>query len=100
MMTQEKPTQSEVFDSDNTPFEFPCRVPIKVMGRDQSGFADKVLRIVEQHAEGVSKDDLRARSSSGGKFVSVTIEVTAQSRDQLEIIYQQLHASEDVLWTL
>ena len=99
-MTQEKPTQADVFDSDNTPFKFPCRVPIKVMGRDQSGFADRVLGIVQQHAEGVGSDDVSSRSSSGGKFVSVTIEVTAQSREQLETIYQQLHASEDVLWTL
>lgn len=99
MMNKTTP-MPDVFDSDNTPFDFPCQVPIKAMGRDEPAFPERILAIVQEHIASANAADLSARSSSNGKFVSVTIKVTAESREQLEAIYQQLHAAEDVLWTL
>ena len=80
--------------------QFPCSFPIKVMGRDESGFRDAVVRIVKKHATDVGDDDVRLSPSSKGNFVSVTITVQAESQDQLDNIYRDLTAHDDVLFSL
>jgi len=40
------------------------------------------------------------RSSSGGKYVAVTVVIEATSREQLDAIYQDLTADERVVWAL
>lgn len=80
--------------------EFPCRFPIKVMGRDDADFRTKAVQIVSAHVGDISDSDVRIAPSSKGNFVSLTIEIDAQSRQQLDAIYQDLTDSEDVLFSL
>lgn len=81
-------------------FDFPCRFPIKAVGRESEGFPAHVLELISVIVGPVSNDDVAIRPSSGGRFISVTITITAESRDQLDRIYQQLSASELVLFAL
>ena len=80
-------------------FQFPCDMPIKAMGRADGDFADRVRQIVGLHVD-VPEDQVRLRSSGAGRFQSVTINVRVESREQMEAIYADLHACDDVLWTL
>lgn len=80
--------------------QFPCSFPIKIMGRDKPGFRDTVVDIVKNHASDIGEDDVRLAPSSKGNFVSVTITVQADSREQLDNIYRDLTAHEDVLFSL
>jgi hypothetical protein len=80
--------------------QFPCSFPIKVMGRDESGFRDSVVGIVKTYATDVGDDDVRLSPSSKGNFVSVTITVQAESQEQLDNIYRDLAAHNDVLFSL
>lgn len=80
--------------------EFPCTFPVKVMGRADSEFRRSVLAIVQRHAPEVSEEDLRYQDSSRGRFISITVEIEAQSREQLDALYRELNGHDAVLMTL
>jgi putative lipoic acid-binding regulatory protein len=80
--------------------EFPCEFPIKMMGRDQQAFRTAALAVIERHAGPVARDAIRESASRGGRFVSLTVTITATSRGQLDAIYRDLSADEQVLFAL
>ncbi|KPJ93840.1 MAG: transcriptional regulator, partial [Gammaproteobacteria bacterium SG8_15] len=47
-----------------------------------------------------SADAFSSRASSNGKYVSITVIVNAQSREQLDAIYQALTDHEHVIMAL
>ena len=79
---------------------FPCEFPIKAMGRLDGDLPEAVRHIVARHAPEVSPDSLYTAHSRGGRFVSVTVTITARSRAQLDAIYADLQAHDGVLATL
>jgi len=80
--------------------EFPCRFPIKVMGRDQSEFEAHVLQIISTHVDDITAGDVSIRPSRKGKFLCVTVTVDARSQAHLDRIYRSLTASEKILYVL
>ena len=84
------PEQSE------TLLEFPCKFPIKAMGRDVEGFRELVESIVFEHAEAYPGAPVTTNTSETGKFVSVTVTIEAVSKDQLDRIYLALTGNEQV----
>ena len=81
-------------------FEFPCDFPIKVMGRDSEPFRTLTLAIVERHAGSLAPGNISERASSKGRFLSLTYTIRAESRAQLDQIYQDLTDSGVVLVAL
>ena len=71
---------------------FPCAFPIKVMGRTQDGFAQAIVAVVTRHAVDFDPATLEMRSSSAGKYLSVTATINATSRAQLDDLYRDLTA--------
>ena len=86
--------------ADESPFEFPCEFPIKMMGPDTPRFHAVVRALVESHTGPLDDARIRYASSRNGRFISITVTVTAQSRLQLDEIYRDLSASEDILMVL
>ena len=86
--------------SDDSILKFPCVFPIKMMGRDSVEFRKTARMLVEQHAGPVDDAAIRSARSRKGNFVSITITVVAQSQEQLDNIYRELTAHEDVLMAL
>ena len=88
--------------SNPTPAEitYPCEVPIKAMGLAHEHFCSVIVEIVRRHAPDADAGTVATRPSSNGKYVSVTVTITANSRAQLEAIYLDLNACEQVLMTL
>lgn len=80
--------------------EFPCSFPIKMMGRDTPEFRATARALVEKHAGEVNDDAVQAALSRNGRFVSVTVTITATSQQQLDNIYQDVTDHEDVLMAL
>lgn len=80
--------------------EFPCQFPIKIMGRDHAAFHEAAIAIVSQHAGDVSDDAIRPAASRKGNFVSLTITIEAVSQQQLDSIYQDLSAHDEILVAL
>ena len=71
-----------------------------MMGRDTPEFRDTVRELVEKHTGPLADDAIQSSLSRNGRFVSVTITVTAQSREQLDNIYREVTAHENVLMAL
>lgn len=80
--------------------EFPCVFPVKVIGKDSDGFRESVVEIVRRHVPDLSDDAVTTRSSSGGKYLAVTVTFLAQSREQLDAIYRELSRHEQVVYVL
>jgi uncharacterized protein len=86
--------------SDDSIFEFPCRFPLKVMGRNDPAFEQYVTEIVRIHAGSPALGAVTTRPSRNGRYLAVTIVFTASSRAQLDDIYRAMSASEQVLFLL
>jgi putative lipoic acid-binding regulatory protein len=86
--------------SKETLMEFPCSFPIKMMGRDTPAFRQLVRELVEKHTGPVDDKSVQHSLSRNGRFVSVTITVSAESQEQLDNIYRDVSAHDDVLMAL
>ena len=80
--------------------KFPCRFPIKAMGRAEPGFDSLVVEIVRRHAPDLGEGAVTSRPSKAGNWVSVTVTIEASSREQLDAIYQALSDHDKVVMTL
>ncbi|MBO9471189.1 DUF493 domain-containing protein [Endozoicomonas sp. G2_2] len=87
-------------DERETLLEFPCRFPIKAFGKDEGDFEERVYQLVKAHAPELERSDLSVRNSSGGKYLAITANITAQSQAQLDAIYGDLTDSGAVLMSL
>ena len=79
---------------------FPTVFPIKVMGANQDDFEQLVVEIIQKHATLVADKTTVTKLSRGGRFLSLTVYVQAESQEQLDKIYRELSAHERVLMML
>ncbi|WPB56775.1 YbeD family protein [Xylophilus sp. GOD-11R] len=70
--------------------EYPSMFPIKVMGEKTDGFVHAVTATAKQFDPFFDASTIELRDSSGGKYLGITINVTATSREQLDSLYQAL----------
>ena len=80
--------------------QFPMPFPIKVMGLNENGFVHAITQIAERFDPAFNAATVELRESSGGKYLGVTITVTATSREQLDNIYRALTSHPQVKWAL
>jgi len=80
--------------------EFPCRFPIKAMGRHSEEFEQIVCDIIFLHAELSEGEEVKVTPSKAGNYLSITAIIDAQSQQQLDTIYQALTDCEQVLMAL
>ncbi|MCH8248296.1 MAG: DUF493 domain-containing protein [Proteobacteria bacterium] len=85
---------------EKSAIEFPCDFPIKMMGRDTPEFRAAARELIESHVGPVADDAIKSNLSSKGSFVSITVTVTATSQQQLDDIYRDVSAHDDVLMAL
>ncbi len=70
--------------------EYPSAFPIKVMGQNVDGFVHAITQIAERFDPAFDASTVELRPSSGGKYLGVTVTVTATSREQLDELYRTL----------
>ena len=85
---------------EETLLEFPCKFPVKAMGRFEEDFESRVTEIILTHAEMYTGEQVTTNSSGSGKYISVTVAIEALSKPQLDRIYQDLTDCEQVLIAL
>ncbi len=83
-----------------TLLEFPCDFPVKAMGKATSGFEARALEIVRRHATDFKDENMRIVASGKGNYLSATFVVHATSQEQLDALYRELTACEDMLMVL
>lgn len=70
--------------------EYPCIFPIKVMGLHSDHFVHEITALAVQFDPFFDASSVELRPSSSGKYLGVTISITATSREQLDNLYQAL----------
>lgn len=80
--------------------KFPTEIAIKAMGRSSDTLALHVGELVGPHVTADKIISVTTRPSKAGNFLSVTVRIVADSREQLDTIYQALTDSDEVLMAL
>ena len=70
--------------------DYPSAFPIKVMGQNVDGFVHALTEIARRFDPAFDASTIELRPSSGGKYLGVTLTVTATSREQLDELYRTL----------
>lgn len=80
---------------------FPCRFPVKAMGKNSPDFAEHVQNLVCAHVDTDEDDvEIQLTPSRAQRYLSVTVTLTAVSRSQLDAIYQALSDDQQVIMAL
>ena len=83
------PTPPEVPRQESL-IEYPSQFPIKVMGQKAEGLVHAISLIAQQFDPAFDASTIELRESKGGKYLGITITVTATSREQLDELYRTL----------
>ncbi len=81
-------------------FSFPCQFALKAMGKADPEFMTLILEMVQAHAPEVTTEHCACKVSKNGKFHSITVTFEAQSKAQMDAIYQLISNHEKVLFSL
>ena len=77
-------------DGSASLIEYPSDFPIKVMGAQVDGFVEAIVAVARRHDPAIDESKLELRPSRAGNYLSITITVTATSREQLDDLYTEL----------
>jgi hypothetical protein len=80
--------------------QFPCDFPLKVIGHNADDFESFVIEIVHHHVPNLDVTIVDTKPSSGGKYLSVSMNFIADSREQMDALYKELSSHERVVWIL
>ena len=70
--------------------EYPSQFPIKVLGEKVDGMVAAITAIAHHFDPKFDASTIELRESKGGKYLGVTVTVTATSREQLDELYRTL----------
>ena len=76
--------------ADQSLIEYPSLFPIKVMGANVDGFADAVIAVAQRFDPLLDPAEVESRLSKAGNNRSLTVTITATSREQLDELYRTL----------
>jgi len=87
--------------TDKALLEFPCHFEFKAFGpgAPEHPFPDNVLNAVSEVVY-VTRQAMKTRPSSGGKYQCVTVLVALQSREQLEAVYASMRKIDGLRYLL
>jgi len=77
-------------DDSTSLIEYPSEFPIKVMGARVDGFVEAIVDVARGFDPQFDAARVELRPSSAGKYLGITLMVTATSREQLDALYQAL----------
>jgi putative lipoic acid-binding regulatory protein len=89
------------FETSQELIEFPCHFEFKAFGPggEDSCFFHQVKSAVSKVVQ-VSRQAMKTRPSSAGKYQCVTVLVTLQSRTQMEEVYVELRKIDGLKYLL
>ena len=92
--------QPETTESGLALIDYPSRFPLKVFGRPSDEFEATVIALVRARCPQAEHIEVSRRSSSGGKYLALTLTFTVYTQQQLEDIYRDLHDCDQVVMSL
>lgn len=77
-------------------WELPRHHTFKVLGEMQYPLAQVVADIAIKHCPSFDVAKISMRASSGGKYLSVTVEVYLETKDQINGLYEDFNAAPEI----
>jgi len=90
-------TRAEAVELLNSAHEFPCQVMVKVIGKNENDFPQRVISVVREQLQLEFDPPFRTRETSGGRHVSVTVEPTFDDAEQVLDLYQSIGTIEGIV---
>jgi putative lipoic acid-binding regulatory protein len=87
-------------NQDKPQLEFPLVFPLRIVGANADDFQAFVIEIVRRHVPDLLDENIMTRLSGGDKYLSVSIEFIAQSREQVDALCAELGKHKRVLMIL
>ncbi len=87
-------------DNPEHGFQFPGTFELSAMGAAEAGLERELPQLLIDAGIQVEAETIQWKHSSNGKYVSVRIAFTAQSREQYDLAHQVLRDHPEVKWTL
>jgi putative lipoic acid-binding regulatory protein len=72
-------------------YEFPCSISIKAIGDDYDNYLQFVMDTVLEIIGKIEEAEVTSRKSAGNKYMAVTVPFIAESREQLEAVYEAIN---------
>jgi len=85
---------------DAVGMEFPCRIGVKIFINNDQSIESLLREFVLTHLSEEHLSDWNSRESSGGKYLAVTAQVEAQSREHIDDFYKLLTDNEHVIMAI
>lgn len=79
---------------------FPCKFPIKIMGKNHHGFHQAVIDILKNHLNDFNETHFEEVESKQKNYCSITVYVNAASQEHLDRVYMDLTESDWVIMVL
>lgn len=79
---------------------FPCTFPIKVMGKPDAALESFVKKTLKDTIKNPKSIKLETRHSKYQNYISITATFTAESKKELDQLYQLISSHPDVKVTL
>ena len=76
--------------NDQFEWEFPCSLPIKIMGPAKDTLKPLAIQIIQNHAPDFCGTKITATESKTGKYISLTATVELHSKPQLDALFEEL----------
>lgn len=89
---------TERMDPDDL-IDFPCVFEFKAFGDAGAAFPERIYQSVASVVE-VSREAMRSRQSSGGRYQCVTVMVHLHNSSQLKAVYEVLRQVEGIRYLL
>ncbi len=87
-------------DLNNCELEFPVEYPVKIIGKDEDHFDAFVFELLQKHVPELTRSDLIIRRSDQEKYMAVSAKFTAQSRAQVDALYDDIKQHKRILVAL
>jgi putative lipoic acid-binding regulatory protein len=71
-------------------WQFPCTLPIKIMGPAKDSLKPLAIKIIQNHVADFSEKKMTSTSSRTGKYTSLTAQVEFQNKQQVDELFAEL----------
>jgi putative lipoic acid-binding regulatory protein len=99
-MTDSITPPSDTPPPEESLLKFPCEFTIKVFGAMAPDYEQTIIDLIRPLAPNISSGAIQSRTSENGKYLSLSITLYVESREQLDNIYRALTGSPKVLMAL
>jgi putative lipoic acid-binding regulatory protein len=79
---------------------YPCQFQIKVIGENSGNLEQVIVKAMSSFGAVIHPDEIAIKHSKNEKYLSMTFEIVARSREYIEQVYSELNAQKEVKMVL